>query len=270
MDSRVEREREFHDRAFADDVRAPAKRFYSVTRALSRWYGEELNLSPANGRALEYGCGRGSRAFDLARRGTSVCGIDISRVAIEQATERGRAEGLEDRLEFRVMDAEQLEFSDESFDLVCGSGILHHLNLERAYSEIARVLKPSGMAVFDEPLGHNPAINAYRRRTPELRTVDEHPLLMRDLTLAERFFGDVTTRFFTLTALVAVPLRDRQGFAPLLNFLDRLDAALFRAIPALRRNAWMVGMTLRQPRRGARVDISSPAGDSPPSGSSAA
>src|SRR6266550_3266334 len=107
MDARLEREREFHDRAFADDVRAPAKRFYSVTGALSRWYEEQLSSSAPNGQALEYGCGPGSRAFDLARRGASVTGIDISRVAIEQAAARGHDEGLAERLEFRVMDAEE-------------------------------------------------------------------------------------------------------------------------------------------------------------------
>ena len=97
-------------------------------------------------------------------------------MAIEQAIEHARAEGLEDRLTFRVMDAEQLEFADDSFNLVCGSGVLHHLDLNRAYAEVARVLEPTGIGVFEEPLGHNPAINAYRRRTPEMRTVDEHPL----------------------------------------------------------------------------------------------
>lgn len=253
MDVRLEREREFHDRAFADNVRAPAKRFYAVTGAMSSWYERMLSQHAPGARALEYGCGPGSRAFHLARAGAQVVGIDISPVAIEQAAERGRAEGLADRLEFKVMDAEHLDFPDASFDVVCGSGILHHLSLERSYAEIARVLRPSGVAVFTEPLGHNPAINAYRNRTPELRTVDEHPLLMRDIELASRFFDEVQTRFFTLCALAAIPLRGRPGFAGALRALDGLDSLLFRAVPALRRQAWMVGMVLRRPR-GAATD----------------
>jgi hypothetical protein len=48
-------------------------------------------------------------------------------------------------------------------------------DLSLACSEIARVLRPGGPAIFVEPLGHNPLINAYRKRTPALRTVDEHP-----------------------------------------------------------------------------------------------
>jgi SAM-dependent methyltransferase len=248
MEARLEREREFHDRAFAENVRASAKRFYSVTGALFAWYEEQLAALAPGARALEYGCGPGSRAFHLARHGAHVVGIDISPVAIEQATEQGRAEGLADRLEFRVMDAEHLDFPDDSFDVVCGSGILHHLDLARSYAEIARVLKPGGTAVFTEPLGHNPAINAYRNRTPELRTVDEHPLLMPDLELARSSFEQVDARFFTLAPLAAIPLRNRRGFERLVARLEGVDRWLFRLVPPLRRHAWMVGMTLSRPR----------------------
>jgi SAM-dependent methyltransferase len=248
MDARLEREREFHDRAFAEDVRASAKRFYAVTGAMLAWYEGVLSAHADGARVLEYGCGPGSRAFHLARSGAHVLGIDISPVAIEQAAARGRAEGLAERLEFRVMDAEQLELPDGGFDVVCGSGILHHLSLGRAYGEIARVLKDDGIAVFTEPLGHNPAINAYRNRTPALRTVDEHPLLVGDLALAESFFAQVTTRFFALTSLLAIPLRERPGFERLLGALDAFDRWLFRVAPPLRREAWMVGMTLSRPR----------------------
>jgi SAM-dependent methyltransferase len=247
MDARLDREREFHDRAFAENVRAGVKRFYSVTGALFVWYEETLAARAQGARALEYGCGPGSRAFHLARNGAHVVGIDISPVAIEQATERGRAEGLSDRLEFSVMDAEALEFPDDSFDIVCGSGIIHHLDLARSYAEIARVLKPGGVGVFTEPLGHNPAINAYRNRTPDMRTVDEHPLLMKDLELAKRWFGQVDTRFFTLAPLAAIPLRNRASFDRIVAGLDGVDRMLFRAVPPLRRHAWMVGMTLGRP-----------------------
>jgi SAM-dependent methyltransferase len=248
MNARLEREREFHDRGYAEDVRAPTRRFYTVTGAMSKWHLDTLAAHAQGATALEYGCGRGSRAFHLARNGASVVGIDLSPVAIEQATERGRAEGLGDRLTFRVMDAENLEFPDASFDLVCGSGILHHLDLSRAYAEIARVLRPTGIGVFEEPLGHNPAINAYRRRTPEMRTVDEHPLLVGDLALAEQFFGEVGTSFFTLSSLAAIPLRDRPGFERIVGGLDGVDRLLFRVAPVLRRYAWMVGLTLGAPR----------------------
>ncbi|HWV85852.1 MAG TPA: class I SAM-dependent methyltransferase [Capillimicrobium sp.] len=248
--TRLDRERAFHDRAFSEQTRAEVRRFYSVTGALRAWYEAELTRRAPGAEALEYGCGPGSAAYLLADRGAVVTGIDLSPVAIDLARREGERRWLENRLDFQVMDAEHLDFADDSFDVVCGSGIIHHLDLERAYSEIARVLHPRGAAVFIEPMGHNPLINAYRNRTPQLRTVDEHPLRMADLKLAKRWFGSVETRFFTLTSLAAVPLRERSIFGGLVRALDRVDAGLFRVLPPLRRQAWMVGMVLSDPLPG--------------------
>jgi SAM-dependent methyltransferase len=247
-DARLDREREFHDRAFSESTRATVRRFYSVTDSLRAWYDATLAHEAQDGTVLEYGCGPGSASYHLARQGAHVTGIDISPVAIEMAREQGERDGLSANLDFRVMDAERLDLPDASFDVVCGTGILHHLDLDAAYGEVARVLRPGGVAVFVEPLGHNPAINLYRSRTPGLRTVDEHPLLMADLDRCGDFFGAVDTRFFALTSLAAFPLRRRARFEDVVRGLDRLDQVLFSTLPAARRNAWMVGMVLRAPR----------------------
>ncbi len=245
---RLARERAFHDQAFSEHTRAQVRRFYTVNGALRRWYERTLAEYADGADALEYGCGPGSAAFALAEQGADVTGIDLSPVAIEQATQTAREQQPGAPLRFEVMDAEHLAFADDSFDLVCGSGILHHLDLEAAYGELARVLRPGGAAVFIEPMGHNPAINWYRSRTPELRTVDEHPMLMGDLAQARDHFADVQTRFFTLTSLAAVPLRNRATFPRIVGALDTVDRTLFSALPPARRWAWMVGMVMRAPR----------------------
>ena len=114
------------------------------------------------------------------------------------------------------MDAEELKFNESSFDLICEIGILHYLKLEKAYSELQRVVKKDGVALFIEPLGHNPFIKLYRKLTPRLRTLDEHPLLSKDLILAKKYFdnkvgvvgGDaaISSAKITLTELRAVIL----------------------------------------------------------------
>jgi SAM-dependent methyltransferase len=246
VSTRLEREREFHDRTFAHDGRASAARFYAIERYEQEFYRGQLARYGAGGEALECGCGPVAAAYSLARIGTSVTGIDLSGVAIDQAGERAEREGVADRCSFTVMDAERMEFADSSFDLICGSGILHHLDLRAAYSEIARTLKPTGHAVFVEPLGHNPAINLYRRRTPELRTEDEHPLLIGDLAMARTHFGAVEARHFHLLTLLAVPFRGTRPFGSMLRALDKLDRTLFR-LPAVRRHAWTVVLTLSSP-----------------------
>ena len=194
-------------------------------------------------------------AFFMAAHGASVTGIDISPVAVEQGRRRAAADHVADQVTFEVIDAESLQFPDGTFDLVCGSGVLHHLDLSREYTaDSARVLQPHGTAVFVEPLGHNPLINAYRRRTPALRTVDEHPLLLRDLEQAREHFAKLELKFFHLASLAATPFRNRRGFERVLAALDRLDRVLFRIAPPLRRHAWMVVMRMdrglfKSPRR---------------------
>jgi SAM-dependent methyltransferase len=246
MPTRLDREAEFHDRAFGQDTRAPVWKYYEIQKHDTERYMSLLDRY-GGGAVLEYGCGAGSAAYDLAHNGARVVGIDISPVAIEQAAERAEQAGVADRCEFRVMNAEQLDFPDDSFDLVCGSAILHHLDLEHAYPEIARTMRPGGHGVFIEPLGHNALINAFRNRTPQHRTPDEHPLLMADIELARRYFGRLELTHFHLATLAALPMRGRRGFDRLLSALDRVDRALFRA-PALRRQSWMVVVEIAEPR----------------------
>jgi SAM-dependent methyltransferase len=178
-------------------------------------------------------------------RAAEIVGIDISDVAVRQATERASAAGL--NAKYFVMDAESLEFPDQSFDLICSAAVLHHLDLRRAYSEIARVLRPGGHAIFMEPLGHNPIINLYRRLTPTMRTPDEHPLLMSDLELAGQYFGHVEPRFFVLSSLMAIPIKDTRVFHPTLHRLEAFDQLLFRHLPWMKRYAWQVVVVLSQP-----------------------
>ncbi len=249
-DAREQREREFHDRVYGSGEYhdRPAAKFYSIARSAYDYYQSRLLTDVEGADVLEYGCGDGSYAFDLARRGAKVTGIDISAIAIEQAAERARDEGVDQNSDFQVMNCEQLAFADRSFDLVCGGGILHHIDLAKGYAEIARVLRPDGVSVFLEPMGHNPLINRYRDRTPEQRTPDEHPLLEADLEQAGEYFADVETRFFNLLSLAAVPLRGRAGFDRVNGALDRTDRWLFEHFPATRKHAWMVAIVMRQPR----------------------
>ncbi len=74
------------------------------------------------------------------------------------------------------MDAENLEYPDQCFDLAIGFGVLHHvMKYPRSASELERVLKPGGRAVFHETLWDNPLINFVRRWTiPDGDAGDAH------------------------------------------------------------------------------------------------
>jgi ubiquinone/menaquinone biosynthesis C-methylase UbiE len=239
---RADREAEFHDRAFAEGTRSATDRFYAVARRAYDRYGSLVREGADGLRVLEYGCGPGSESVALARAGARVHGIDISPVAIEMARVAAKDAGVGDRCRFDVMNAEALALDDESFDRVCGSGILHHLDLSRAFAEVARVLAPGGRAIFIEPLGHNPIINWYRRRTPEMRTADEHPLVARDLTEAARHFRRVTPEFHQLGVLAAAFVRS----ARLQRALEHLDDLVLARRSPLRWAAWMTILVLEK------------------------
>lgn len=245
---RYERERTFHDERFEDDRRA-ANRFYVIDRSAAERFFDEVRKSPPDASVLDLGCGADAPvAMRLGGEGKRVTAVDLSAVAIEQARERAHLRGLDARIDLRVMNAEALEFPDGSFDLVCGSGVLHHLDLRRGLGEVARVLNPQGRALFLEPMGHNPAINLYRRLTPSQRTVDEHPLHLDDLELAGRYFERVGADFFVLLSLLALPIPAALRPGRLVEWLDAADRRVLRRVRTLRRFAWLVLLDLRAPR----------------------
>jgi SAM-dependent methyltransferase len=244
--ARLRREAEFHDQIFVSDARASADRFYAVASPAYDRYRTLVAEQVSGLNVLEYGCGPGSEAFDLARRGAHVHGIDISPVAIELAQKTAAAQGVSERCAFEVMNAEALRFADGTFDRICGSGILHHVDLDRAFQEIARTLKPGGRGIFVEPLGHNPIINLYRRRTPEMRTHDEHPLLAKDLAAASKAFRRVTSEFRHLSVLAAVPLQKTPLFGLARQLLDRVDDFLLAPRSPVRWAAWLVVLILEK------------------------
>lgn len=238
-DERLEREAAFHDQLYADDrdARAASEKYYSVLDTCRREYFDRITTGAGGSRVLEYGCGPGGHAALLANAGASVVAIDVSSEAIRQAKRRLSPElGIE----VLEMNAEAMTFAGDHFDLVCGSGILHHLDLAKAFAEIRRVLRPGGRAVFVEPLGHNPIINAYRRFTPSMRSADEHPLMQHDLDRANDHFDSVELDYYSLTTLAAVPLRKTKLFGPVSNGLERLDEMVMRSLPFARRFSWNV------------------------------
>lgn len=125
---------------------------------------------------------------------------------------------------FVIMDANRLEFEDNTFDVVYGAAILHHLDYERSLKEIQRVLKPGGIMVFREPLDMNPVGRIVRALTPAQRTVDERPLRMRELQVVKDLFNPT----FHYEEFLSVPLGviSKMLFSKVENPLTRSAFAL--------------------------------------------
>jgi ubiquinone/menaquinone biosynthesis C-methylase UbiE len=110
----------------------------------------EFARIPPGARVLDVACGKGAvfvPASAAAGESGEVIGIDLAEGMIEQARDEIARQGLANT-SVRVMDAENLEFPDASFDFVLCSLGLHFLpDLDRALAGIHRVLRPGGYLV---------------------------------------------------------------------------------------------------------------------------
>ncbi|MFB0558946.1 MAG: class I SAM-dependent methyltransferase [Dehalococcoidales bacterium] len=101
---------------------------------------------------LVVGCGVGITPCYLAKRyGCRVVGVDLSEKMIDRSKERAKREGVEDRVEFRIADAQNLPFEDALFDaVICESVNAFIENKQSAASEYVRVITPGGYVGLNE------------------------------------------------------------------------------------------------------------------------
>ena len=123
-------------------------------------------------KVLEIGCGVGTDGVQFARAGADYTGVDLTDAAVQLAQKNFDLLGLPGT--FRTADAENLDFANDSFDLVYSHGVLHHTpDTAQAVREIHRVLRPDGRAVV--MLYHRDSYN-YRINISILRRAGAHLL----------------------------------------------------------------------------------------------
>jgi len=117
-------------------------------------------------RSLEIGSGTGYFTLNLMQEAVVEAGVctDVSAGMLTSLRENAARLGL--TVETAACDAAALPFADESFDLVLGHAVLHHLpELNRSFAELRRVLRPGGVLMFaGEPSRHGDRIAAVPKR----------------------------------------------------------------------------------------------------------
>jgi 2-polyprenyl-3-methyl-5-hydroxy-6-metoxy-1,4-benzoquinol methylase len=197
----------------------------------------------AGKRVLEYGCGLGQISVLLAKSGAYVTGFDLSAESVAFARKLAETNGVADRIQLDVFPAEELGYADESFDVIFGKAILHHLAPSAAQPHLYRVLKPDGKAVFSEPMGMNPVLNFvrdyvhYPKKNP--RGADR-PLNYDEVYLWAKGFSSIQIREIQLLSMLERGI----GFNSRLHILRRADKILLSAFPGLRRYCRYVVMLM--------------------------
>lgn len=231
IEDRISTERQLYDNGMPEEYFKLASRFSHVFTCPNSIYGDKFvadtlaRLIP--GKAfLEIGSGRGELMERNLRFGPArAVGIDMYEPFVKMAKDRCPA------AESYVMDAHRLQFPDESFDVVFGHAILHHLEYERALLEVMRVLKPGGVVIFDEPLGDNPGAKIYRWLTPKARTPDEVPISRKKILWADERFsaaGHCFTGLFSAGIGMVTSFTPLKADNTLLRSADRIDRWMAR------------------------------------------
>jgi len=256
--SRKDLEKQFHDEREELRIKSSQdhdafysnRRFYKTATRSKNYLDKWLKTNVQGKKVLDYCCGIGNTAIQAATYGADVIGIDISGVSIETCKARAVETNLQDRTDFYVMDAENTDFDNDTFDVIICNGVLHHLELQSAYRELARVLKPDGKIICIEALANNPIIHWYRRRTPDLRTEweVEHILTTKRINLARDSFGNTEIKYFHLASIAAIPMVGKPGFGVVLSVMNTIDDVLL-SLPGIRRFAWQAIFVLSDPKK---------------------
>jgi ubiquinone/menaquinone biosynthesis C-methylase UbiE len=180
---------------------------------------------------LIIGCGDANTTVLMALKGAEVWATDVSLEAAKIQERMARSNGVQNQVYVVVSGAEELSFPQHFFDVVFGTAVLHHLtdHLEALSSEIRRVTKGSGFAMFAEPVVRSSFLQKIRRLFPAPHiSPGERQLTDADL---EKLTLGFETEFFPYNVLSRLtyfvgrkPLENasllRKAFVRALNWSD--------------------------------------------------
>ncbi len=194
-------------------------------------------------KVLDVGCGRGDLSLYLAQEGANVIGIDLSKNYVDLC--KVRRNQLDLKIEFMVMNAQVPDFEDNTFDIIVGSRIIHHLpNIDLFCRECKRLLKKRGFISFIEPLKKNPIVELNRKFfAPKSRTRHEHPLYIKDVLIAQKIFGNIEHHEYFLLSPFAMFFKNFFNkpilFRILYKILNKLESPLPK-INFLKQYCWQI------------------------------
>jgi ubiquinone/menaquinone biosynthesis C-methylase UbiE len=261
MNEILEREEAFHDEWAASvniDSILVDESFESCTtpegRQIKKWLGDLKGKT-----LLDLGCGLGEGAVYFAKQGAKVTAADLSSEMLEVVLRLATLHNV--KLQTHKCTADSTLFPDNSFDVVYSGNLLHHVDVASTLKEVRRILKPGGVAVFCDPLVHNPLIQVYRRIAQDVRTEDEHPLSMSQLNLFRNEFRLVKYEcfwFFTLWIFLRFLLIERVNpnkerywkkiitehsrLEPIYTPLEKWDKSFLKLMPFFKRYCWNIAI----------------------------
>ena len=232
------REKEFHNKLQSKSKGRFENIFYKAIYNANEDFFDYLKINSINSNILDYGCGIGQSLQEVVKfNPKKIFGIDISEVSIQKA--KDTIQKSNSNVELLVDNCEKTKFNDSTFDIIYGSGILHHLDISLCLKEMHRILKPGGRFLFIEPLGTNPMINFYRKLTPNSRSKDEHPLINDDFELIKNNFNKLQIKYYGFFTVIFFPFYTTPKKSFNFKILKKIDQFLFK-FDIFKKFAWSV------------------------------
>tara|TARA_B100001971_G_scaffold215185_1_gene259375 strand:+ start:45118 stop:45930 length:813 start_codon:yes stop_codon:yes gene_type:complete len=205
-------------------------------------YEFAINEFTKDSSLLDFGTGPGENALKLAHIGYNVAGFDISDKNIEIAQELFKENKKTGN--FQVSFAEELPYSDNTFEMIVGIDILHHVDIEKSIQECYRVLKPGGKAYFREPIEvplldrirETKLVQLFAPKSVSFEkhiTEDERKLNQEDDKIINSIFPKTKRHYYFLFARFDKFFRE--GSDPKPSRLEKLDYFLIKNFPFLKK-----------------------------------
>ncbi len=205
---------------------------------------------------LVVGCGTGFNSCYLAKNfECTVIGIDIAELMIQKAIQRAEEENLTDKVKFKVGNAYDLEFDNDSFDAIITAFVSQFLILDSAFKEFFRVLKPGGY------LGINEMFKADNISFEANKLIEESEEILQELTdfpftlytvsdwrkaFQDASLTNVQIREFPYENIkVTNVMKDIGGFKPLMKMTGRLISYAWKS-KTLRKKFGLLSKTKRK------------------------
>jgi len=128
-----------------------------VRKRLLKYTRKAFRMLPKMGkpRILDVGCGSGVPTLELARLSQGeVIGIDIDQPALDKFTQKVKEAGLTNGVQAVNCSIFDMDFADESFDIIWSEGSIYAIGFERGLQEWKRFLKPDGFMVIHDEVGN--------------------------------------------------------------------------------------------------------------------
>jgi 2-polyprenyl-3-methyl-5-hydroxy-6-metoxy-1,4-benzoquinol methylase len=265
---RFDNEEEFHDNwALSEDVANidVMNINESITAPEMRHITKSLG-DITNKKLLDLGCGLGEASVYFAIKGANVTATDISGKMLELTKDLGKRYNVD--ITTHKSTAEELLLGNKKkFDIIYAGNLFHHIQIDEVMPRLTAILKDDGRLVSWDPIAYNPIINVYRRMAMKVRTVDEHPLKVKDIRNFNNYFGKVELKYFwfsTLTIFIIMALvqfrnpnkvrywkkvvEEGNKWAPIYKPLAALDRLLLTIFPPFKYLCWNVVVIASQPK----------------------